>query len=214
MSADSDADFVQWLAGDKWGFLVFVTVAPAADPAQPDRGQQLPERARSAVEKIRDYVAHYLESHDEPYDERLQELLAWTVVPLPGADEPAIRAAFRARLAALNDGREADDVQVGRMCLVVDDDVVESVGRGPALVDYQYALESNVFVKVLDVDHAPGTSQVVAAAGRRDVASVQIRYEGWIRSTPRALFGLYDYAMRSGWSYGRFFGGAEQIHDL
>lgn len=212
MSAESDAEFVQWLAGDKWGFLVFVTVA-STDPAQPD-GQPLPERARLAVEKIRDYIAHYLDSHDEPYDEQLFELMDWTVVPLPGADEATIRAAFRSRLMAMNEGRDPMEVQVGRMCLIVDDEVIESVERGPELDDYQYSLESNVFVKVLDIDHTPGTSQVVAAAGRRNIPSNQILYEGWIKSTPRALFDLYDYGMRSGWSYKRFFKGASKIHDF
>ncbi|KAB2575952.1 uncharacterized protein LTHEOB_5525 [Lasiodiplodia theobromae] len=214
MSAHSDARFIKRLYGDKWGFLVFVTVASAdPDPAHPD-GQQLPERARLAVQKINDYIARYLYGRDEPYDEQLLELMDWTVIPLPGADQAAIRDAFRSHLTAMNEGRDPDEVQIGRMCLVVDDEVVNSVERGPEPDDDEEdELEHNVFVKVLDVGHPPGTSEVVAARARGDDPRHQICYEGWIKSTPRALFQLYEWGTRNGWSYERFCPGPSEIHD-
>lgn len=38
------------------------------------------------MQKIKDYIARYLYTHDE----QLFELMDWTIIPLPGADEAAI----------------------------------------------------------------------------------------------------------------------------
>lgn len=147
----------------------------------------------------------------------------WAVLHLPAADEATIRATFASHLLKLNEGRDLGDeygsssILQKRMCLVVDDEVVESAARGPKLDeldnDDNKNLERNVFVKVFDVNHPPATYEVVAISGRLPIPSNQVRYEGWTKATPRSLYDLYDSAICRCNGYGRGFCGPDEIHD-
>lgn len=104
----------------------------------------------------------------------------------------------------------------GQGCLVVDDDVVESVTRGPNLDQLdEYGISKltrKVFVKVFKVNHPTGTYEVVAISGRLPIASNQLRYEDWIKATPEGLYTLYSWVVCIGESYGRYFEGPDKIY--
>jgi hypothetical protein len=208
-SADAAQEYTASLTNVDKAELDEAAVSLRANPPAVDSEEPSAAFDKFVVDRFQGYLDSYINLNiEDPYAERIWEVLDLDYIRLPGATIPEARKHFRGKFGwpAEHETGFGQTQPLGiryHMFVVIDDEGLKSMMEGPKPVfelkkGYYYSEltngEDDIFVKVVAVnyDEACGGIQFGARArGAKKGTPDSLDFYGWMKAPPRRLYDLW-----------------------